>query len=90
MKQSELQKSISQLCNVTKSFFFFFACKLVTVRCSEQSNKTHNFRKIILVTYALANNEQTAHGSYTFSCPRHIKGDNGKGYKVYIYPQQQQ
>ena len=51
MKQFELQTPISQLFNALKSQYF--ACELFQIGCSEQLNKTHNFRKIILVTSSL-------------------------------------
>ena len=49
MKQFEVQKPISQLlANILRVNFF-------QVGCSEQSNKTHNFRKIFFLTSSLYN-----------------------------------
>ena len=52
MKQFELQKPISQLFNALKSHIFLHV-KSFQIGCSKQSNKTHNFRKIIFVTLEL-------------------------------------
>ena len=46
MKQVELQTPISQLFNALKSHFF--SVNFFQIGCSEQPNKTLNFRKIIL------------------------------------------
>ena len=48
MKQFELQKPIYfQLFNASKRYFF--CVNFFQIGCSEQSNKTHNFRKIFFV-----------------------------------------
>ena len=59
MKQFELQTPISQLFNALKSHFLHV--NFLQIGRSEQSNKTHNFRKIIFVInlelYRLVNRE---------------------------------
>ena len=63
MKQFELPKPLSQLFNVLKSHIF--ACELFSVGCSKQFNKTHNFRKIVLVTSSLQNSIQQENSFYS-------------------------
>ena len=50
MKQFELQTPISQLFNALKSHIFL-RVSIFQIGCSEQSNKTHNCRKFIFVTW---------------------------------------
>ena len=53
MKQFELQIPISQLFNALTANIL--QVNLFQIGCSEQLNKTHNFRKIIFVTSSLWN-----------------------------------
>ena len=86
MKQSELQTPISQLFNALKSHFFLHV-NIFRIFCSEQLNKTHNFRKnhfcdvIILELYMASSDSQIDRPQC--GCPKRAELPDGNIIRVH-------